>query len=141
MNMTTNLGSKPKILSLQKNKPSNKDIVKFYKKFMLNKKEGLMDYLDLTHFKLIDVYTVGNKIEYKFKCVSCIDPTSGHILTPCRTATTGEAFLSWKSFAELQAEGFYKWTTAGDPIKFIKVGKQQVNVWIWGKGSVITYQK
>ena len=125
----------------KKNKPSNKDIVKFYKKFMLNKKAGLMEYLDLTHFKLIDVYTVGNKIEYKFKCVACIDPTNGHILTPDRTATTGEAFLSLERFARLQTDGLYKWTTAGEHMKFMKIDKQQVHVRIWGEGAVTTYQK
>ena len=125
----------------KKNKPSNKDIVKFYKKFMLNKKEGLMDYLDLTHFKLIDVYTVGNKIEYKFKCVSCIDPTNGHILTPNRIPAGDIGFLTWKEFVETMPDGFYKHTTAGDPIKFVKVDKQQVNVWVWGEGVVTTYQK
>jgi hypothetical protein len=125
----------------KKNKPSNKDIVKFYKKFMLNKKEGLMDYLDLTHFKLIDVYTVGNKIEYKFKCVSCIDPTNGHILTPNRIPAGEIGFLTWKEFVETLPDGFYKHTTAGDPIKFVKVDKQQVNVRIWGEGAVTTYQK
>ena len=127
----------------KKNKPSNKDIVKFYKKFMLNKEDGLMDYLDLTHFKLLDVYTVGNKIEYKFKCVSCIDPTNGHILTPNRASDPRETgFLSWKRFAnDATTDGFYKHTTAGDPIKFVKVDKQQVNVRIWGEGAVTTYQK
>ena len=127
----------------KKNKPSNKDIVKFYKKFMLNKEDGLMDYLDLTHFKLLDVYTVGNKIEYKFKCVACIDPTNGHILTPNRASDSRETgFLSWKRFAnDAMTDGFYKRTTAGDPIKFVKVDKQQVNVRIWGEGAVTTYQK
>ena len=127
----------------KKNKPSNKDIVKFYKKFMLNKQEGLMDYLDLTHFKLIDVYMVGNKIEYKFKCMSCIHPTNGHILTPNRAVDPRETgFLSWKRFAnDVLPDGFYKHTTAGDPIKFVKVNKQQVNVWIGGEGDITTYQK
>jgi hypothetical protein len=125
----------------KKNRPSNKYIVKFYKKFMLNKKSDLMEYLGLTHFKLIDVYTVGNKIEYKFKCVACIDPTNGHILTPDRTATTGEAFLSLERFARLQTDGLYKWTTAGEHMKFMKIDKQQVHVRLWRAGAVTTYQK
>ena len=121
----------------KKNKPSNKDIVKFYKKFMLNKKDGLLEYLDLTHFKLIDVYTVGNTIEYEFKCMSCINPTNSHILTPIRGGV-----LSWKSFAnDVLPDGFYKHTMAGDPIKFIKVDKQQVYMRVRGKGAVTVYQK
>ena len=125
----------------KKNKPSNKDIVKFYKKFMLNEKAYLMEYLDLTHFKLIDVYTVGNKIEYKFKCMSCIHPTNGHILTPNRIPAGEIGFLTWKKFVETLPDGFSKHTGSGDPIKFVKVDKQQVHVGVWGEGAVTTYQK
>ena len=128
----------------KKNKPSNKDIVKFYKKFMLNKRKGLSlkEYLDLTHFKFIDVYTVGNKIEYKFKCMSCIHPTNGHILTPNRATDPREnGWLRWNNFGETLTDGFGKHTGSGDPIKFIKVDKQQVYVGIWGEGVVTTYQK
>ena len=125
----------------KKNRPSNKYIVKFYKKFMLNKKSDLMEYLGLTHFKLIDVYTVGNKIEYKFKCMSCIHPTNGHILTPNRSrGRDGRGFLTWKEFVEIMPFGFAGNESHGDAVKFVKVGKQQVNVWA-GEGVVTTYQK
>ena len=129
----------------KKNNPSNKDIVKFYKKFMLNKRKGLSlkDYLDLTHFKLIDVYMVGNNIEYKFKCMSCIHPTNGHILTPDRIPAGEVGFLTWKRFVnDTLPDGFHKRTTSGDPIKFIKVDNQQVYVGIgYGGKGVQTYQK
>jgi len=90
------------------NKPSNKDIVKFWKKKMFTKKnKGLIVLSGLT-FKFTDVYTVGNKIEYKFKCMSDTHPTNGHILKQPKLI------------------GRQEHRTGNNANEFIKVGKQQV---------------
>jgi hypothetical protein len=120
-----------------KNKPSNAAIVKFYKKF-LNK--DLREYLELTHFKLMDVYTIGNSIEYKLKCVQCINPVNGDIWTPDRIPIGEVGFLTWKKFTNVIPDGFTKHTNAGDPIKFVKVGKQQIYLSVLHAG-VKMYQK
>ena len=73
--------------------------------------------------------------------MSCIHPTNGHILTPNRATDPRETgFLSWKRFVETMPDGFAQNESHGEAIKFVKVGKQQVNVRT-GLGVVTTYQK